>query len=113
MRWLTFAICLLLSGCAARLTSIDMAAPEDREIASLEEALRQKLGELDGSLSASPTPDCPHLCELSATICQLGERICAIAGRRPELPDLSSRCQDARKSCDSARTRVAKTCACE
>lgn len=113
MRWLTFAIFLFLSGCAARQASVDMAAPEDREIASLEEALRQNLGELDGSLNASPAPDCKRLCELGANICHLGEKICAIAGRHPELPDLSSRCQDARKSCDSARRRVGKTCTCE
>lgn len=112
MRALIVLSCLSLAGCAAQQKSLDAAAPQDEELAALENAIQRHAAELEATLAAAPAPDCPRLCELQGNICRLAEKICEIAARHSHRPDLAGRCENARKSCDSARSRLIAACAC-
>lgn len=64
------------------------------------------------ALDATPTTDCEPACERGAAVCDLAERICAISERHPGMGDVSDRCTDGRRRCESARRSLAQ-CGCD
>jgi outer membrane murein-binding lipoprotein Lpp len=112
MRTLMVLSLLALAGCATQQKILDAAAPQDEELAAMENALHRHAAEFEAALGAVQAPDCARLCELQRNICRLAEKICEIAARNPDRPDLAARCQNAQQSCDSARSRLITTCNC-
>lgn len=94
----------------------DGAAPTDLEDedsvaprASL--ALLRQLERVEGGLpQALSAGRCADAGGIRDHICALASRVCTLAGSEPENEMLDSRCEDARRRCQSATTRVAERC---